>query len=47
MQTKSLGRVTGLSAYEVAKADGFLGSETQWLDFLKGPNKIEQDFNKP
>lgn len=36
MAEKNLGRVVGLSAYEVAKQQGFDGSETEWLSSLKG-----------
>lgn len=29
--------VSGLSAYEIAKAHGFAGTEAQWLESLRGP----------
>lgn len=32
----SAGGSDGLSAYEVAKKNGFKGSETEWLESLKG-----------
>lgn len=36
MATKNLGRVKGLSAYEVANEQGYSGSEAEWLASLKG-----------
>lgn len=36
MAEKNLGRVVGLSAYEVAKSNGFEGTESDWLASLKG-----------
>ena len=33
-----LGKVTGLSAYEIAKKNGFEGTEQEWLDSLNGSN---------
>ena len=35
MTEKNLGRVTGLSAYEIALDNGFEGSEKEWLESLK------------
>lgn len=36
MARVDLGRVVGDSAYEVAVKEGFVGSEQEWLDSLKG-----------
>lgn len=36
MAEKNLGRVVGLSAYEVAMQKGFVGTEAEWLASLKG-----------
>ena len=36
MAKTNLGRVVGLSAYEVAVKNGYIGSETEWLASLKG-----------
>lgn len=35
MAEKNLGRVVGLSAYEVAQKNGFTGTEEEWLASLK------------
>lgn len=32
-----LGRVQGFSAYEIAKQNGYVGTEAQWLESLHGP----------
>lgn len=37
MARVDLGRVVGLSAYEVAVENGFVGTEEEWLASLKGP----------
>lgn len=36
MAKTNLGRVVGLSAYEVAVKNGYTGTETEWLASLKG-----------
>ena len=36
MAKTNLGRVVGLSAYEVAVKNGYIGSEAEWLASLKG-----------
>ena len=36
MAKTNLGRVVGLSAYEVAVKNGYVGSEAEWLASLKG-----------
>lgn len=36
MAITNLGRVVGLSAYEVAQKNGFTGTVQEWLDSLKG-----------
>ena len=36
MASQNLGRITGLSAYEIAVKNGFEGTEQEWLDSLKG-----------
>lgn len=33
---RNLGRVQGLSAYEVAVKNGYTGTEQEWLTSLKG-----------
>jgi hypothetical protein len=33
----------GLSAYEVAKKNGFTGTEQEWLESLKGPEGPKGD----
>lgn len=33
---RNLGRVQGLSAYELAMKNGYLGTEQEWLVSLKG-----------
>lgn len=37
MAEVDLGRVQGFSAYEVAKQNGYVGTEAQWLESLHGP----------
>jgi hypothetical protein len=36
----------GLSAYEIAVKNGFVGTESEWLDSLKGENSTEIDLSK-
>lgn len=36
MASTNLGRVVGDSAYEIAVANGFVGTEQEWLASLKG-----------
>ena len=36
MAQVNLGRVVGYSAYEIAVQEGFVGTEAEWLAFLKG-----------
>lgn len=36
MAKTNLGRVVGLSAYEVAVKNGYIGSEAEWLASLRG-----------
>ena len=36
MERYNLGRITGLSAYETAVKNGFEGTESEWLNTLKG-----------
>ena len=36
----------GLSAYEVAVQNGFIGTESEWLESLKGENGTEIDLSK-
>ncbi len=36
----------GLSAYEIAVKNGFVGTESEWLDALKGENGSELDLSK-
>ena len=36
----------GLSAYEIALKNGFVGTESEWLDSLKGENSTEIDLSK-
>lgn len=39
MERYNLGRITGLSAYEVAVKNGFEGTEQEWLDNLKATDE--------
>ncbi len=41
-----LGRVQGLSAYEVTVENGFTGTEEEWLESLKGENGIKGQDGK-
>ena len=36
MAQVNLGRVVGYSAYEIAVQEGFVGTEQEWLNSLKG-----------
>lgn len=35
-----VGTIRGPSAYEVAVEEGFVGTEAEWLESLKGPSNL-------
>ncbi len=44
---RNLGRVQGLSAYEVAVKNGYEGTEQEWLASLKGLKGDKGDKGEP
>lgn len=43
--TNNIGKITGDSAYEIAVKNGFNGTETEWLESLKGTINISEIKN--
>lgn len=41
MANQNLGRVVGQNAYEIAVANGYQGTEKEWLETLKGDSAYE------
>ena len=39
MERYNLGRITGLSAYEIAVKNGFEGTEQEWLEYMKASDE--------
>ena len=39
MERYDLGRIDGLSAYEIAVKNGFEGTEQEWLEYMKASDE--------